>query len=236
MNKCCRLAGSALIALTIWTTTAWAETRYVSDQLVVSLREQPQQNAASITHLKTDTPVTVLEETGDFVKVKTEEGEIGYIQRHYLIPETPKSVIINRLQQERDRLADKVAELQKQLTLITSRSEASQQELTEQLAESNRQLGALQKDLEECQAALIRTRQEFQALQSDASEVVAIAKERDQLRKTNQELATAVTELEEKVKDLTISALIKWFLAGAGVLLLGWIFGRFAGGRRRSRL
>jgi SH3 domain protein len=145
-------------------------------------------------------------------------------------------VIINRLQQERDRLADKVAELQKQLTLITSRSEASQQELTEQLAESNRQLGALQQDLEECQAALIRTRQEFQALQSDASEVVAIAKERDQLRKANQELATAVTELEEKVKDLTISALIKWFLAGAGVLLLGWIFGRFAGGRRRSRL
>jgi SH3 domain protein len=108
--------------------------------------------------------------------------------------------------------------------------------LTEQLAESNRQLGALQQDLEECQTALIRTRQEFQALQSDASEVVAIAKERDQLRKTNQELATAVTELEEKVKDLTISGLIKWFLAGAGVLLLGWIFGRFAGGRRRSRL
>lgn len=236
MKKCCRLAGTALIALTIWTTTAWAETRYISDQLVVSLREQPQQNAASTTHLNTDTPVTVLEETGNFVKVKTEAGEIGYIQRHYLTPETPKPLIINRLQQEYDRLADKVAELQKQLALTTSRSDASQQELTEQLAESNRQLSALQKDLEESQAALTRTRQEFQALQNDAREVVAITKERDQLRKTNQELATAVTELEEKVQDLTISGLIKWFLAGAGVLLLGWIFGRFAGGRRRSRL
>ncbi|MDT8445094.1 MAG: hypothetical protein RQ722_12430, partial [Desulfuromonadales bacterium] len=172
----------------------------------------------------------------DFVKVKTEEGEIGYIQRHYLTPDTPKSLIINRLQQERDRLADKLAELQKQIALTTSRSDASQQELSEQLAESNRQLSALQKDLAESQADLIRTSHEFQTLQSDAREVVAIAKERDQLRKTNQELAAALSELEEKVKDLSITGLIKWFLAGAGVLLLGWIFGRFAGGRRRSRL
>lgn len=234
MKNCWRIAGPALIVLTLLATAARAETRYISDQLIVTLREQPQQNAQSITHLKTDTPVEVLEDAGDFVKVKTKAGEIGYVQTYYLLPETPKAIIIRQLQQERDRLADKVAEMQRQLATVTSRGDKTQQELATQLAESDKQLNELREKLEESQTTLTRISQDYQTLQKDAEDVVNIARERDQLRKTNQELTTDVASLNDKVKDLTMSAIIKWFLAGGGVLLLGWIIGKTSGGRRRG--
>jgi SH3 domain protein len=235
MKNCWRIAGSVLVVLSFWAAAALAETRYISDQLIVSLREKPQGGAQSITYLKTDTPVEVLEETGDFLKVKTQAGETGYIQKNYLTAETPRSVTIKQLQQERDRLTDKVEELKRQIATAASRGDQSQQELVAQLTESNEQASQLQKSLEESQAALTRTSQEFQTLQNDAKEVVTITSERDQLRQTNQELTTAVAKLEQEVKDLTVSGLIKWFLAGAAVLLIGWIIGKYSGGRRRSR-
>lgn len=234
MKNCWSIAGPALIVLTLLVTTARAETRYISDQLIVTLREQPQQNAQSINHLKTDTPVEVLEDAGDYAKVKTRAGEIGYIQKHYLLSETPKAIIIRQLQQERDRLAEKVADMQGQLTAVTSRGDKTQQELATQLAESDKQLSELREKLEESQTTLARISQDYQTLQKDAEDVVNIARERDQLRKTNQELTTDLASLKDKVEDLTMSAIIKWFLAGAGVLLLGWIIGKSSGGRRRG--
>ena len=235
MRKCWRIAGSVLIVLTFWTAAVCAETRYISDQLIVSLRDKPQAGAQSVTYLRTDSPVEVLEETGDFLKVKTREGETGYIQKNYLTAEIPRTVIIKQLQQERDRLTEKVETLKQQVATAVSQGDQSQQELVAQLTACNELVSQLQKDLEESQAALTRTSQEFQALQSDSKEVVAITNERDQLRKANQALTATAAKLEDEVKALTISGLIKWFLAGAGVLLIGWIIGKYSGGRRRSR-
>jgi SH3 domain protein len=235
MKNFWQLAGPVLIMLTLWAATAGAEARYVSDQLIVSLREKPQSSAQSITYLKTDTPVEFIEEAGSFIKVRTKAGEIGYIQKDYLTAKTPKAITIRQLQQERDRLADKVEEMKKQLAMATSRGDQTQQELARQLTESSEQVSELQKNLEESQAVLTRTSQEYQALQRDTKDVVATTNERDLLRQTNQELTASVADLKEKVKDLSMSGLIKWFLAGAGVLFVGWILGKYAGGRRRAR-
>ena len=72
-------------------------------------------------------------------------------------------------------------------------------------------------------------------MQKDAKNVVNISEERNQLREANQELTIAVTSLEDEVEGLAMTGIIKWFLAGGGVLLLGWIIGKLSGGRRRSR-
>ena len=64
MKTSWRLTSSILLILLCSISTSWAETRYVSDLIVVSLREQPQNSAPTITYLRTDTAVEVLEETG----------------------------------------------------------------------------------------------------------------------------------------------------------------------------
>ncbi len=228
------LASSILIILFCGTSTSRAETRYISDLIVVSLREQPQNSAAAITYLRTDTAVEVLEETGEYIKARTKEGEVGYILQKYLTTATPKPVIIDKLQKERDQLAGKIDEIRQQAASTTSQSSKSQQELALQLIDLRENNSALQDKWAQSQAELKQALQAYQTLQNDAKEVIAITAERDQLRKTNQELSAKNIALDEEMGSLTRTAVIKWFLAGAGVLFFGWIIGKASGNRRRS--
>lgn len=229
-----RLTSSILIILLCALSTSWAETRYVSDQLVVSLREQPNNSSEPITYLKTDMAVDVLEEVGEYIKARTKEGEVGYIQERYLTAATPKPVIINQLQKERDQLAAQIKEIQQQAASITSQSSQSQEELSAQLTDLKAKTAELEEQLLQSQTELTQTRQDFRTLQNNAKEVIAITAERDQLRKINQDLSAQNAALEKEVGSLTRTVVIKWFLAGAGVLLLGWIIGKSSGSRRRN--
>ena len=120
--------------------------------------------------------------------------------------------------------------------MATSQSDQSQQELNAQLAEAQTKATELQDGLTKSQTELKQTRQDYQVLQNDAKEVIAITKERDQLRKINNELSATIATLDEEVGELTKTGVIKWFLAGAGVLFLGWIIGKVSGNRRRRML
>lgn len=234
MQSSWRLTSSILIILLCAISTSWAETRYVSDQLVVSLREQPQNNSATVVYLKTDAAVEVLEVVGEFIKARTKEGEIGYLPQKYLTSTTPKTITIDKLRQERDRLAAKVKEIQEQAASTTSQSSRSQQELAAQVSDLNQEISVLKEKLIQSQAELKKTIQDYTALQNDAKEVIAITAERDQLLKTNQQLSAEKVALDQEVASLTRTGVIKWFLAGAGVLLFGWIIGKASRSRRRS--
>lgn len=234
MKTSWRLTSSILLILLCSISTSWAETRYVSDLIVVSLREQPQNSAPTITYLRTDTAVEVLEETGEYIKARTKEGEVGYILQKYLTTATPKPVIINKLQKERDQLAGTIEEIRQQAASTTSQSSKSQQELALQLIDLRENNTALQDKWTQSQAELKQALQAYQTLQNDAKEVIAITAERDQLRKTNQELSAKNIALDEEIGSLTRTAVIKWFLAGAGVLFLGWLIGKSSGKRRRG--
>lgn len=220
-----RLAVPAIVMLACSITTAWAEIRYISDQLVVSLREQPLDNAASITYLRTDAPVEILEEAGTYLKVRTRDGKTGFIKSNYLSQSTPKSTVIQQLEKERDRLAGKLVELEQQVSSSASRS-----------GQVESQVGDLQKQLNQSQADLARTRKDYQALQKSAKNVVAITTDRDRLQKTNQELSATVSRLEEDQAALMQTGAIKWFLAGGGILFLGWLLGKISRSNRRRTL
>jgi SH3 domain protein len=228
------IASSILIILLSGTSTSWAETRYISDLVVVSLREQPQNNAPPITYLRSDTAIEVIEEAGEYLKARTKEGEVGYILQKYVTTATPKPVIINKLQKERDRLAGKIEEIRQQADSATSESSKSQQELALQLIDLREKNTALQDKWIQSQAELKQVRQDYQALQNDAREVIAITTERDQLRKINQDLSAKNAALDQEVGSLVRTGVIKWFLAGAGVLFFGWILGKASRSRRRS--
>ena len=67
---------STLLAL-FWfqVVPAGAETRYVSDELLLSLRAAPSPGARVLDYLRSDTPLEVLGEEGEFVRVRTPEGK-----------------------------------------------------------------------------------------------------------------------------------------------------------------
>ncbi|MDP1465893.1 SH3 domain-containing protein, partial [Klebsiella pneumoniae] len=65
------VAAMAFLVLLALPLAAAAETRYVSDQLVVTLRQQPADQAEVITTLRTDTPLEILADQGRYLLVQT---------------------------------------------------------------------------------------------------------------------------------------------------------------------
>jgi len=201
---------------------ASAATQYVSDQLVISLRETAEPQSTIIGHLKTDDAVELLSESGEFAKVSSEAGT-GYVLKQYLTATPPKQLTINKLQRE-------VANLRADLETYTSGAEGQQQELA-QLRQTNRQL---QTDLEQANTELAGLQNKYDSILADSKDLVAIIKERDQLRAASTQAEADVATLREENESLLATGIIKWFLAGAGTLCFGWILGKLSRKKHRA--
>ncbi len=234
MLICQRIFMVLFIALLCDVPLAWSETRYISDQLIVSLREAPQDSAEPITYLKTDTPVEVLEAGEVYSKVTTTDGRTGYVQKHFLIKDTPKTTLIKQLTQENASLKDQIETLEKRYQAVFSDEDEAQAKIRAELEQSREQLIALQKNLAESNEDLAKVSQAYDALRDNAQNVVAITEERNQLKGDHEELTGRINSLEKTKEVLLRKQTTQWFLAGAGVLLLGWFLGKFSKSRRKN--
>src|SRR3989339_1132534 len=92
-----------------------AQSGYVSDVLFLTFREGPGNSHAVIKRLKSDTPVSILEEQGEYYKVELESKETGWVDKRFISFETPKMMAIETLKQENKTLENKILELETQL-------------------------------------------------------------------------------------------------------------------------
>lgn len=106
------LVFALLIPLWVAVGSAYADRRYVSDRLIVTLREAPRKDGVALRKLGTGTPVEVLEESGRYLRVHTEEGEEGWVGKQYISSEVPKPIIIAGLRKEIDRLKARIKEFE----------------------------------------------------------------------------------------------------------------------------
>jgi len=87
-----------ILAATI--KSVFADTRYVSDELIISVRDGQNQDDNVLRYIKTGTAVNVLEEKGRYLRIKTEDGLEGWVQTQYIISEKPNARIIEDLRNE----------------------------------------------------------------------------------------------------------------------------------------
>ncbi|MEN8134572.1 MAG: TIGR04211 family SH3 domain-containing protein [Thermodesulfobacteriota bacterium] len=217
-------------------TVAAAETMYVSDQLLITFRQGKSTEHKILKTLKTGMPLEILErEEGDnYVKVKLQSGEEGYVLSQYLTNETPKSILISRLEKQLEKIREQLAqanakraETSQQLNAVQEQQTLKEGELTGSINELNLVLAETKKDL---QAATVK----YNTLVENSGKVVEITTDRDRLKKTNEKLSSKVQSLTAENSELLRTGMIKWFLAGGGVLFFGWIIGRISR-KKRSR-
>lgn len=215
---------------------AAAETVFVSDQLVITFRQGKSTEHKILKTLKTGTPMEVLErvEGDSYVKVRLESGEEGYVLAQYLTDETPKALVISRLEKQLEKIREQLARAEAKLA-DSSRELNAVQEM------QNRKEGELTASLDELNQALTQTKEELRTvtekhdtLLANSGKVVEIADERDRLKKVNEKLSTEVRSLTAEKTDLLRTGAIKWFLAGGGVFLLGWMIGKISRKKQRG--
>jgi SH3 domain protein len=214
----------------VFTGVAVAETLYVIDQLVITVRRGKSAQHEIIKTVKTGTPLEVLESVqGEpYVKVRLQSGEEGYALRQYLSNKTPKTVIIARLQKDMEQLQKKLEEVESK---------------RDQLADDLKNIRAVTAGKEEklssyasgLETELSGTKQELQSLKEKhdtlldkSKKVMEISSERDTLLENNRQLTSEVRLLRDEKSRLMRSGMIKWFLAGGGVFFLGWLIGKIS--------
>ena len=95
---------AAVSVMAVHVASVSAETRYVSDVLVISVRDGQNKDAAVLGYIKTATPVDIIEEQGDYLKIKTKDGLEGWVLAKYIVSEKPKALIIDDMEKKIEQL------------------------------------------------------------------------------------------------------------------------------------
>jgi hypothetical protein len=91
------------LSLTLLTARVTAATAYVSDELVLGVYSEQNNQGQRLTTLHSGASVDTLAVNGDFTQVRLNDGTIGWVKSAYLTTQVPAVVRIKQLQDELDR-------------------------------------------------------------------------------------------------------------------------------------
>ena len=203
-------------------SSVYAETRYISDHLIVTVRSGKGNEFKILETVPTGTAVKILEEDKTYVKVVTPKGTEGYISRHYVSKSLPKKVQIEQLEEKITVLGQQIAAQQQHL-----------QDSQDQANTSKKQIDENSLQLKETQQQLEKANQDYNALLNQSENIINLTTENEQLIEQNNLHNSELLILREENQNFHRSNMIQWFLAGGGVFLGGWLIGRIS--RKKQR-
>jgi len=214
----------------VFTGVAVAETLYVVDQLVITVRRGKSTQHEIIKTVKTGTPLEVLESVkGEpYVKVRLPSGEKGYVLGQYLSNKTPKPVIIARLQKDVEQLQNKLEEVERKRDQLADDLKTIQAETSSKEEKLSSYTSGLETELSGTKQELQSLKEKYDILLDKSKKVVEISTERDTLLENNRSLTSEVRLLRDEKSRQMRSGMIKWFLAGGGVFFFGWLIGKIS--------
>jgi SH3 domain protein len=212
-----------IVFMGIWvvcfSAVGFAETRYVTDLLKLPLRTGPSTEYKILALVESGQQLEVVEPGDSWSLVRLANGKEGYVLNRYLVAQPTSAVRLEQLQ-------SKYTALKEQATAL--------------IEENNR----FKEENKTFKSSLDSNEKTLKRLDSDYKELKAGAAEFLNLKKKYQEVSTRLAEqtkrantLDKELSGLEMNQYIKWFLAGSGVLLVGFIIGFSAKrGRRRPSL
>ena len=193
-------------------SSAYAETRYISDHLVVTVRSVKGKQYKVVERLPTSTPVQVLEEDQTYVKVLTKKGNKGYILKRYVTKTVPKIIIINQLNK-------KIEDLH-----TSSKNDVNT---------NDNQIKELSSQLDQAEQNLQQESEKYKKLLAQSKSSLSLKTENGELIEVNNLLNSELLVLREENQNFHRSNMIQWFLAGGGVFFFGWLIGKVS--RKKQR-
>ena len=217
--KALRLFGLTLF-FTVWlpSVSSFAATLYVSDTTVeANLRTGTQQENRIIALLRPGTQLEVLSEEDGWAEVTLADGRTGWILRRYLSERPPWRVTAEKLATENEQLRAQVGTIK-----------GGNQDLLQKNKELQKQVDVQQKELE-------KVRRNYEELKNSSTNYLNLKMAYENLQKGARQSNAKLDTLEKAHGKLKTSTGIRWFLSGAGVLLLGYIMGTSVARLRRRR-
>lgn len=208
---CLRLLGCALALLLLAAPPALAQKAvYVTDRMQVIVRTAASPDARTIFYVGTGDQVAILESNNEgWVKIRAADGREGWALARYFMEEPPAALRLKDLDPQSKNMAQKLEE---------ARKEAQ---------EAKTRLGLAETRAQQAEAS-------YQKLRTDSADVIRFREDFQKLKEDFQQQGQKLEEVATENEALRFGTNLKWFLAGGGVLLIGWVMG-LAYGRRKRR-
>ncbi|MEA3222233.1 MAG: TIGR04211 family SH3 domain-containing protein [Thermodesulfobacteriota bacterium] len=100
-----------LVVLFLPFNPAFAKGLYVRDWLNLTVRTSPSPEAGILAMANTNDFLEIIEEQGDWSKVRTPKGKVGWVLNRYLTSNTPKALIVSQLSKKVKSQTDTISEL-----------------------------------------------------------------------------------------------------------------------------
>ena len=215
--------------------SVFADTRYVSDRLIISVRDGQNQNAAVLGYIETGAPLDILEEKEDLLRIRTEDGIEGWVRAQYIISEKPKVLIIENLKNEITALKKEIETSKNEQDSASNTLSKIKKMYQEEIEELKEEVNINQKFAAKAKSDFIQLNKKYTNLLKHSKNTEELIGEVEKLKKLNAELNTEAKNLRKDRKNPLKSNKIQSFIAGAGVLLFGFILGGSARKKKRSR-
>lgn len=215
--------------------SVFADTRYVSDRLIISVRDGQNPNAAVLGYIETAAPVDVLEEKEDLLRIRTEELIEGWVRAKYIDSEKPKVLIIENLENEIKALNKDIKTVKNEQDSVSNTLSKTKKMYQEEIEELKEEVNINQKFAAKAKSDFIQLNKKYTNLLKNSKNTGKLIGEVEKLKKLNAELNTEIKSLRSDRKNPLKSNRIQSFIAGAGVLLFGFILGGSVKKRKRSR-
>jgi SH3 domain protein len=150
-------------------------------------------------------------------EVTLEDGRTGWILRRYLSERPPWKVTAEALQQENQKLSVQLGKLR-----------TEHRQLTQEHIELKKQVSGQQREMQNLQ-------QDYEELKNSSTNYLNLKMAYENLQDEARKRKATLDEAQKSYRKLKTSTAIRWFLSGAGVLILGWILGSSMARVRRRR-
>ena len=197
------------VFLTALAAASAAETRYVTDQLEITLRQGESTGHKITAMLKSGSAVEVVSSnkaTG-YSLVRTQNGKQGYVLTRLLMDEPGP-------REQLSALKERLALMESEPARLSTELDAVKAEYTALLLQHEAAMQA--------KAAL---EQELAGIRQTAANAINIANERTDLQKQVAALSRRLADTEQENRELKNDQAQDWFLIGAGVAIGGIILG-----------
>ena len=204
------------IVLMFFSANGLAETMYVTDKLKLTLRSGPSLEHKILAVIESGQQIELLEPGEDWSLVRTAGEKEGYVLTRYLLSEPTHNVRFEKLQSKHKALMQQAATLLEENTRFKKEGRK------------------LKSTLDVNEKALNKLRVDYEKLKAGSAEYIELKEKFKTVSGQFAEQTKRAEALDEELRSIEINQYIKWFLAGSGVLLVGFIVG-FSARRQRRR-
>lgn len=189
---------------------------YVSDVLKLTLRTGPSIENKIISVIDSGQMMEVIKFGDEWSQVQLPNGKQGWVLSRYLTPNETHNIKLERLEAKHKNLMIQAAELLEENNRLQTETER------------------LSTEFKAAQKELAKTQSDYEALKTEDAEFLTLKADYNRAASQLAEQTAKAKQLEEELSSLEMNTYIKWFLAGSGVLIVGFLIG-FSTKRQRRR-